>query len=343
MAPNERPPRRRSTGRVTLTEVADAAGVSPITASRALRSDRNVAPELVERVKTAARRLAYVPDTAAQSLASSRSRNVVVLVPLLSNRVFASLLEAAQATLLDAGYQALFGVTHYDAAEEERLLNSFIATRPAGLLLTGTDHTPGTRRLLKNPGVPHVHLMELTTARSGYSVGFSQQRAGEAVARHLLARGRRRIAYVATQLDPRVMQRAAGCRASLEAAGRHDPALELLDPRPSSVALGGELFTHLLDRAPDVDAVFFCNDDLAQGALLAALRLGIDVPKQVAVVGFNDLEGSDQMLPSLTSVRTPRDSIGAAGAALLLRLIRGEAVAEKSMDLGFELVVRGSS
>ena len=126
-------------------------------------------------------------------------------------------------------------------------------------------------------------------------------------------------------------------------AGLYDPALEWLDPRPSSMALGGELLERLLREQPGCDAVFFCNDDLAQGGLLAALRLGVAVPGQVAVAGFNDLSGSDQMLPPLTTVRTPREAIGEASARLLLALMRGETPPAHSIDLGFELMLRASS
>jgi LacI family gluconate utilization system Gnt-I transcriptional repressor len=103
------------------------------------------------------------------------------------------------------------------------------------------------------------------------------------------------------------------------------------------------MFEQIIGQQPAVDAVFFCNDDLAQGALLAALRLGIAVPQRVAVAGFNDLTGSDQMLPPLTTVRTPRAEIGNAAAAMLLALMRGESVASPCVDLGYELVVRGST
>ena len=92
-----------------------------------------------------------------------------------------------------------------------------------------------------------------------------------------------------------------------------------------------------------MDAVFFCNDDLAQGALLAALRLGVAVPGRIAVAGFNDLTGSAQMQPALTTVRTPRAEIGRAAASMLLQLMRGEAVAQPALDLGFELVLRSSA
>ena len=117
--------------------MAQAAGVSPITVSRALRGERAVDPALVERVQAAARTLGYVPDPAARALASQRSSHVAVLIPMLSNALFVDLLEAVQRTLRPAGYQTLIGVTHYDADEEEQLLREQLLHRPAGLLVTG--------------------------------------------------------------------------------------------------------------------------------------------------------------------------------------------------------------
>ena len=268
---------------------------------------------------------------------------MAVLIPLLSNTLFVDLLEAVQRSLLPAGYQTLIGVTHYNPAEEELLLQTYMAHRPAGLLVTGFDRNEAARRLIAASGVPCVHVMETTRAPGVYCVGFSQADAGHEITRHLLDRGRKRIAFVAAQLDPRVMQRAEGYRHCLRAAGLYDPMLEMLNPDPSSLALGGQLFEELLRTRPDVDAIFFCNDDLAQGGLLAALRLGVKVPERVAVAGFNDLNGSDQMLPSLTTVHTPRTEIGERAAQMLLSLMRHEPVGVASLDLGYRLVVRAST
>lgn len=335
--------RPRATGRVTLADVAALAGVSPITVSRALRGERTVDPALAERVKAAAAELHYMPDPAARALASRHSSHVAVLIPMLSNALFVDLLEAVQRTLRPAGYQTLIGITHYDPDEEEQLLREQLQHRPAGLLVTGLDHNARTRELMAASGVPCVHLMALSNDPQLHCVGFSQTDAGAAITQHLLDRGRRRIAFVAAQLDPRTLQRAEGYRRVLQAAGLHDPALELLSPAPSSMALGGELFARLLDAHPDCDAVFFCNDDLAQGGLLAALRLGVAVPQRVAVAGFNDLSGSDQMLPPLTTVATPRGAIGEASATMLLTLMRGETPPLHSVDLSFELRLRAST
>lgn len=337
------PLRSRATGRVTLSDVAQAAGVSPITVSRALRGERAVAPDLVERVQAAARTLGYVPDPAARALASQRSAHVTVLIPMLSNALFVDVFEAVQRSLRPAGYQTLMGVTHYNLDEEELLLREQLLQRPAGLLVTGLARTDAARALIAQSRVPCVHLMEMSQVPGVYSVGFSQLEAGAEMTRHLLARGRRRIAFAAAQLDARTLQRLDGWRREMGAAGLHDAALEWLDPAPSSMALGAQMFAQIMREQPDVDAVFFCNDDLAQGALLAALRLGIAVPQRVAVTGFNDLTGSDQMLPPLTTVRTPRAEIGTAAARMLLALMNGEAVASPCVDLGYELVVRASS
>jgi LacI family transcriptional regulator, gluconate utilization system Gnt-I transcriptional repressor len=336
-------PRTRATGRVTLNDVAQLAGVSPITVSRALRGERAVNAELVARVNAAVAKLGYVPDPAARALASRHSAQVAVLVPMLSNALFVDLLEAAQRCLRQAGYQTLIGITHYSAAEEEQLLREQLQHRPAGMLLTGFDRSEGAKQLLHASGVPCVHVMELTSQADQYSVGFSQADAAAAMTRHLLGSGRRRIAFAAAQLDPRTLQRMAGWRRELQAAGLHDNTLEWVNPAPSSLTLGAAMFEQIIGQRPAVDAIFFCNDDLAQGALLAALRLHVVVPKRVAVVGFNDLTGSDQMWPPLTTVRTPRARIGEAAAQMLMSLMRGEAPAQSSIDLGFELVLRGSA
>ena len=391
----------RGTGRVTLADVAHAAGVSPITVSRALRGERAVDSDLVLRVQQAARKLGYAPNPAARALASGQSSHVAVLIPSLTNALFVDLLEATQRALRQAGYQTLIGITHYDPSEEETLLREQLLHRPAGLLVTGTQRSDATRALIAQSGVPCVHLMEspepridrgspapkrgMGRERAGaghgsaalantannpatntatntaantavstvdhsttqtadfYSVGFSQASAGAELTRHLLSRGYRRIAFAAAQLDPRTLQRLAGWRAQLQTAGLYAPQLEWLNPAPSSLALGSSMFEQIMGQQPPVDAIFFCNDDLAQGALLAALRMGVAVPQRVAVAGFNDLTGSDQMLPPLTTVRTPRAEIGHAAAVMLLALMRGESPPEARVDLGYSLVVRQST
>ncbi|MCE1114448.1 MULTISPECIES: LacI family DNA-binding transcriptional regulator [Pseudomonas] len=333
----------RTTGRPTLAEVARLSGVSPITASRALRGVSTVAPELVAKVVAAAGSLGYVANPAARALASARSQSVVVLIPSLSNQLFIDTLEAIHEVMRPRGLEVLIGNYHYDIAEEENLIRNYLAYQPCGMLLTGFERSEGARQLLAASHVPCVHMMELGGEAGALSVGFSQHQAGRAAAQHLIARGRRRLGFIAAQLDPRVMQRAEGFRQALAEAGLQAPELELLDPQPSSIGLGGALFSRLLAQAPDVDGVFFCNDDLAQGAVLQALREGVAVPGRVAMIGFNDLPASAHMVPPLTSIRTPRAAVGRGAAQALLAMLDGKRVVAEQQDLGFELMQRESS
>lgn len=333
----------RTTGRPTLAEVARLSGVSPITASRALRGVITVAPELVEKVLAAAGSLGYVANPAARALASARSQSVVVLIPSLSNQLFIDTLEAIHDVMRPRGLEVLIGNYHYDVAEEENLIRNYLAYQPCGMLLTGFERSEGSRQLLAASQVPCVHMMELGGEAGALSVGFSQHQAGRAAAQHLIARGRRRLGFIAAQLDPRVMQRAEGFRQALAEAGLQAPELEMLDPQPSSIGLGGELFSRLLAQAPDVDGIFFCNDDLAQGAVLQALREGVAVPGRVAMIGFNDLPASAHMVPPLTSIRTPRAAVGRGAAQALLAMLDGKRVLTEQQDLGFELMQRESS
>src|SRR3546814_275215 len=259
----------------------------------------NVDAELAARVRSAVDKLGYRPDPSARALASAKSTHVVVLVPMLSNTLFTDLLEAIQESMWKAGYQVFVGITHYQPEREAALLESYMSHRPAGLILTGLDRSESQRKMVRDSRTPCVHVMELSPNPELHCVGFSQREAATQVARHLLARGRKRIAFVGAQLDPRTMERAEGFRAALREARCYDPALELLKADASSMALGAATFRQLLTQHPDVDAIFYCNDDLAHGGLLEALRMGIAVPERLSVVGFNDLPGNEQMLPEI--------------------------------------------
>jgi LacI family gluconate utilization system Gnt-I transcriptional repressor len=333
----------RGSGRATLEEVAGLAGVSTMTASRALSQPRLVSEATRARVEQAVVALGYVPNRAARALASNRSGVIVVLVPSLSNAVFTAVLDGIHDAIQASEYQLLIGNTRYSDAEEEKLLRIYLQSDPDGILLPGLSHSPAVARMLETLQVPVVSMMDLAETPSTLSVGFSQLEAGMALTRHLLGKGYRRIAFVGAQLDERTLRRADGWRQAMRDAGLFDPSLEIMTPQPSTVALGAELMRRVLAEVPACDAVFFCNDDLAHGALYHCRRAGIEVPRQVAVAGFNDLPASSLMVPSLTTVDTPRYQVGYQAASLLLDLIAGKVPAARRIDLGFTLREREST
>ena len=314
-----------------------------MTASRAISQPAMVSAELRSRVDQAVRELGYVPNRAARALASAHSKVIAVLIPSLSNAVFTDVLAGIQDALGQYGYQVLISDTRYSDAEEEKLLGINLQSQPDGVLLTGLRQSDKVRAMLAASQVPVVSMMDLSDQPADMAVGFSQHEAARTMVRHLLGKGYRRIGFLGAQLDERTMKRADGYRSALNEAGLYDPRRELLVPDPSTVGLGAEMLGRLLAVAPDCDALFCCNDDLAYGAIYQCQRRGIAVPGKLAIAGFNDLPASAWMNPSLTTIATPRYRIGYEAATLLRQAIEGAQPATRQIDLGFTLMARESA
>jgi LacI family gluconate utilization system Gnt-I transcriptional repressor len=174
-------------------------------------------------------------------------------------------------------------------------------------------------------------------------IGFSHADACHAAISHLLAQGCRRIAFLGARMDPRVQRRFLGYQAAMKEAGLLDQRLVVTTPLPTSVTLGGTLFADLLVKAPDTDAVFCANDDLALGVLFECRRRQISVPEQMLIMGFNDLEFMASAVPALTSVRTNRYEMGRDAATMVIEAIEGRRREQRIVDLGFTVVTRQSS
>lgn len=333
----------RASGRTTLAAVAAHAGVSTMTVSRALNLPERVSDEVRLRVEKAVAALGYVPNRAARALASRQSNVIVVLVPSLSNFVFNAVIDGIQQVVDAANYQLLIGNTRYSDAEEEKLLSIYLQSDPMGILLSGLTHSPRVEQLLASSGVPVVSMMDLSSDPGKLSVGFSQHEAGRTMTRYLIDKGHKRIGFIGAQLDERTLSRAAGYRSAMLDAGLADPRLELMVPDASSIALGAELLGRMLAQAPDCDAIFCCNDDLAHGAIYQCQRRGIAVPEQLAICGFNDLPASAWMIPSVTTISTPRYRVGFEAATLLRNVIEGRVPQVRQVDLGFTLMPRESA
>lgn len=338
-----KPKSRRASGRPTLSDVADLAGVGSITVSRALRDPSRVSPELRERIDAAVKQLGYVLNPNARALASVRSDVIGVLIPSMTNNVFADVLRGIHDGLGGSHMQIQFGNTHYSAAEEERLLRVFLSQHPSALIVSGIDQSPGARLLLENAGCPVVQIMEVGDDPVDMMIGFSHYDGGKAVTRHMIETGRRRIAFLGARMDPRSGRRLAGYSDAMRDAGLFDESLVKTTPQPSSVTMGTKLFEDALARVPDLDGVVCNNDDLALGVLFACHRDGIEVPGRVGIAGFNDHEMMAAAYPPITSIRTPRYEIGRQAVVMALAEVAGEAIPERILDLGFELKVRQST
>ena len=330
-------------GKVRLTEVAQLAGVSPITASRFFRNPNALSVSKRERVESAARELGYVPNLAARALASQRSEVIGVLIPSLTNNVFADMLRGVYDASEGGRYSVQLANTRYSNLQEERLLRIFHGQKPAGLIVTGINQTPESRPVMRSMNCPIVQVMEIGPDPIDMIVGFSHSDAAFAAVSHLIERGYKRIGFLGARMDPRGQRRFDGYRDAMKAASLFNQRFVITTLSPSTVPLGGVLLSDLVTRAPDIDAVFCINDDIALGALFECQRRQIAVPEQLAIVGFNDLEFMASAVPSLTSVRTNRYEMGRKAIEMLTAAMDGNPPQDRVADLGFEIVVRESS
>ncbi|WP_432103181.1 LacI family DNA-binding transcriptional regulator [Streptomyces sp. bgisy091] len=343
--PPSRPRKRSATRSVTLSDVAAAAGVSAQTVSRVVRDPLSVSDATCAKVRAAIAATGYVPNLAASNLASNRSRTVAVIVPQFNASVFADTVHAFSTALARHGYQIFVGTTDYRPEHEEEVLRSFLGRRPDGVLMIGTDHTPGTRALLGGAGVPVVETWGWSDDPLDLLVGFSNAAAASAMVAHLAERGRRRITFAGrhTSGDPRAAERLDGYTKAVGELLGADPRTVDAGPEPVTMDTGVALLDLVLERYPDSDAVMFSSDVFAAGALQACVRRGIDVPGTLALAGFGDFELARHLVPSLTTVAVPGSLIGELGAELLLTRMRGGDVEAPHRDVGHRVVARESS
>lgn len=329
--------------RATLGDVARRAGVSAVTVSRVLREPHLVSEALRVRVERVAAELAYVPNRLASALASAQTRTVGVVVPSLTNGVFNDFLSALHNIFLPEGFQLLVLNSRYVDANEERAVATLLGHHPEAMIVTGVDQTPLARRMLEQSGVPVVQTMELTETPIDINIGLSHLDVGRAAVRFLIDRGCRRIAHMMAPLDARAVRRREAFEQEMVA--RQMEPLVIVSTRATSVPLGSELLAALIERHPDVDAVWCSSDNLALGALFECARRGIRVPEDLCLMGFNDLEFCASAFPSITSVATPRYEMGKRTAEIILDLLRGggERPPVRRIDTGFEIRERAST
>ena len=332
---------RRSSGAVTLHDVARLAGVAPITASRALKTPTQVSEDVRKRVADAVARTGYVPNLLAGGLASTRSRLVAAVVPTISGHVFLETVQSLTESLAAQGYQLMLGQAGYGGNREDALLEAIIGRRPDGIVLTGILHSAEGRRRLLGAGIPVVETWDLTPTPIDMLVGFSHSEVGRAVARYLHQRSRRRLAVVAGD-DERAGRRVDAFCAEARALGLADAVVTRV-PAPTTLQRGREGLAAVLGLCPDVDAVFCSSDLLALGVMTEARVRGLDVPQRLAVVGFGDLEFASALDPALTTVHIKGAAIGQQAAQFIVDRAEGRTVAQPIVDIGFQIVERASA
>ena len=325
-----------------LADVARIAGVSISTASRALSRPEMVSEDTREAVLNAAKSVGYHPNLIARSLRTQSTNTVFVLLPSLASPFYPEIIRGLDWAAHERGYTLMLGLTGNEPGRQESYIDIAQRQRTDGLVVLdiSLSHLLSARGGLR---LPVVQVLERDANLTYPSVTIDEAAAAEMMTRHLIELGHRRVAHITgSEKSTITALRLQGYRSALDAYGL--PFCNDLAVTGNFQVSGGKCaMTKLLALAEPPTAVFCANDETALGALGRATELGLDVPGDISIVGFDDIEQSSQSVPPLTTIRQPRFDIGATAMSLLLDTIGGKARTALHVTLPVELVLRDSS
>ncbi len=329
--------------RVRLVDVAHQAGVSTATVSRALNMPGKVRPELAARVNEVVRRLRYVPHGAARALASQRSFAMGAIIPTLDNAIFARGIGALQQRLNEEGYTLLLAMSEYDFASEVSQAQKLIERGIDGLMMIGEAHDPSLYALLEDKELPFINTWVFREDSTHPCIGFRNREAAYRIASYLFDIGHRRIGMIAgiSLHNDRATDRIAGVRRALDERGI-PLAPDYLIERHYDIGEGRQGLRQLASLPEPPTAVICGNDVIAFGALFEAQTLGLGVPRDLSIVGFDDLDLASQIDPPLTTMHVPSVRMGRGAAEYLLDRLAGQQPA-RCTELEATLIVRGTT
>jgi len=328
---------------IRLRDVAKRAGVSTASVSRVLNQPESVRPKTRSRIQAAMAEMAYIPNGAARALASQRSRTVGAIVPTLGIAIFASGVEALQDRLHEFGYTLVLASAQYDVGKELECVRVLVERKVEGLVLVGEEHDPALYRLIETNRIPIVATYVYNPETRFSSVGIDNAAASRRVIQHLVDLGHRNFGIITSPLsrNDRIRARLDGMLACLS-EHRIDLGRDRILEVNYSIQDGRRGFSQLRTRSPTITAVACTTDVLAIGSLLEAERMGLRIPQDISITGFDDLELANEIKPGLTTVRVPARELGARAADLLLAAIARKHVPDR-VELTAELILRGSS
>lgn len=332
----------RSGQPATLRQIAREAGVSIATVSRALRHPQSVSAETRERILGLVAHHRYVPDALAASFASRRTGLVGLIVPTISNSIYAAFTEAVQNRLLASGRKLLIANTNYSAALEAEIVHKLVESRVDGVIFTGCRRDRALYELLRHYRIPFVVTWSTSKDTSIPAISFDNFAAAKAATRTLIELGHRRIGLICgvSEVNDRAQQRIKGYQSALrEARLRFDPAL--LSERPFEVAEGAAAAEAMMRLEERPTALFCANDIQALGAVFACQRLGMKVPRDLSIIGFDDLPMTQITNPPLATVHVPAQEMGEAAATALVEAVDLDQPI-RSRDLDARVIARAS-
>jgi len=330
-------------GHKTIREIAREAGVSTATVSRVLNNPDIVSAKRREAVLKVIERYDYVSHGMAGTLAGARSMTIGLVIPTITNSIYAASTQAIQRYAQRESYGVLLGVSDFDTDEEARMIRRLIERRVDGLILTGGGRDPAIYRTLDRHNIPYVVTWRIAGTPSCPCISFDNYRAGRVAMHHLLDLGHRRIGLICgrSEVNDRAMERR---KAYEDALAEHSISVDssLIFERDFEFIEGQIAMRRMLRHAEPPTAVFAANDIQAIGAIAECREQDLDVPRDISIIGFDDLPVAEFTFPKLTTIHVPADRMGHIAASRLFEMIQGEPEPASEI-LPVRLVVRDST
>lgn len=323
--------------------VSKLAEVSIATVSRAYLNPGKLAPATLAKVRAAAEQLNYKPNAMAQALRLNRTNSILVIVPDIANSFYSRVLEGIEACAKKRGISPLLANSNDDEEFERNCLDMVLARRTDGIIQLGARSIEYLLKGESSKNIPFVHAVERSPSSQAPSVGIDNCRAAMDMTQHILSLGHRKVGLIGgAPTSDITRERLEGYKNALAAANIafDDNLIEYGEYSASSGLSGAR---DLLSRAPEVSAIFCLSDDIAFGAMAAARELGRNVPEDLSIAGFDNVDFGQYSFPPLSTVKQPSRRIGIRAMELMFELLDGkEEATPEPVILEAELVIRQS-
>lgn len=327
----------------TILDVARLAGVSTATVSRVINSPDSVRASTREKVLQAMNTCNYKYNALARGFVTKKSNTIGLIIPTISNSVFAESTRGVQEYADQKGLKVILGNSYYNHNQEENLINVLRESQVDGLVITTTNLKGELLTSLTDESFPYVLLFSTIRKGPAAAVGVDNYRGGYMATEHLISLGHNRICMVAGNfsMTDRSFHRWHGYKKCLRDHGiQYDKYL--LVQTDYSLPGGRDAIKKLLQLPSPPTAVFCSNDYIALGAAKGARELGLSLPEDLSIVGFDDMQTSNYMVPPLTTIRQPAYDMGHSAAAILHDLIEKKCKPKQVM-MELSLIVREST
>lgn len=328
----------------SLRDVARLAGCSISTSSRALTQPHLVREETVKAVQHAAKKLGYIPHAAGRALSSRRTRTVGAVLPTLDNAIFANTAYALQKRLGEHEYMLLLACSDFSLENELKVARMLLERGVDGLVLTGLEHDPALLALLEAAGVPFVFTWAFDESLRYDCVGFDNRKAGALMANHIAQLGHAKIAVISayTRHNERQRERLNGIKAALDSRGIELPEERIIESE-FSYRSGREGVRKLLVYDDTPTAIICTNDVIAIGAMAECQEMGLRIPADISISGFEDLQIASNVVPALTTVRWSQHALGTHAADLILARLASDGGMPRQIEVPLDLIVRDTT